>query len=144
MEEQKDEVNAIIQSPEAPDFNNTIEALEKSGALLSKVSNVFNNINSSLTDSIIQQIARDLSPLLSKHSDDINLNPELFSRIEQVYNSHDSLTLSDEQIMLLEKTYKRFVRGGARLNEQEKGAFRKINEELAMLSLKFGEKRCFP
>ncbi|MDP3462048.1 MAG: M3 family metallopeptidase [Bacteroidales bacterium] len=139
MDEQKDEVNAIIQSPEAPDFNNTIEALEKSGALLSKVSNVFNNINSSLTDSIIQQIARDLSPLLSKHSDDINLNPELFSRIEQVYNSHDSLTLSDEQIMLLEKTYKRFVRGGARLNEQEKGAFRKINEELAMLSLKFGE-----
>lgn len=139
MKEQMDEVNAIVQNTEAPDFNNTIEALEKSGALLNKVSNVFNNINSSLTDSIIQQIARDLSPLLSKHGDDINLNPELFKRIELVYNNYDSLTLSGEQIMLLDKTYKRFVRGGARLNEEEKAAFRKINEELSLLSLKFGE-----
>lgn len=137
--EQKSEIDAIVANPEAPDFNNTIEAMERSGELLNKVSDVFFNINSSLTSDTIQKIARELSPLLSKHGDDIILNAGLFKRIEAVYNKRDSLGLSGEQYMLLEKTYKNFVRGGARLDAAGQEKLRKINEELSIVSLVFGE-----
>lgn len=139
IEEQKTEIESITSTEATPDFKNTIEALENTGELLTKVSNVFFNLNGSLTNDSMQAIARTLSPMLSKHSDDISLNPVLFQRIKAVYEQREALDLDKEQAMLLEKTYKRFVRGGANLKGEDQEKFRKINEELSILALKFGE-----
>lgn len=137
--EQSKEIEEIVNNSKAPDFKNTIEALEISGLLLNNVSSVFYNLNGSLTSDEMQEIARALSPLLSKHSDDIALNSVLFQKIESVYNNRQSLNLNKEDSMLLEKTFKRFVRGGAQLNLEDQSKLRKINEELSLLSLQFGE-----
>ncbi len=139
LEENKAEVEAIVNQSAEPDFENTIEAFERSGAMLNKVSNVFYNLNSSLTSDTMQAIARELSPMMSKHSDDILLNPDLFARIKAVYDKRKRFELNAEQQMLLEKMYKRFVRGGALLDAAAQDQLRKINEELSLLSLKFGE-----
>ncbi|MBU1369952.1 MAG: M3 family metallopeptidase [Bacteroidetes bacterium] len=139
LTEQKAEIEAITNQEAAATFENTIEAYERSGALLDKVSSVFYNLNSSLTSDTMQDIARTMSPMLSKHSDDIILNPELFTRIKMVYDNASSQDLNAEQQMLLEKTYKRFIRGGALLGEAEQQKLREINEELSLLSLQFGE-----
>ncbi len=139
MTEQLAEVEQICSNPDEPTFKNTIEALEVSGKLLNKVSSVFYNLNGSLTNDSMQAIARKLSPLMSKHGDDIALNPTLFSRIKTVFDQRDNVELNGEEAMLLEKTYKRFVRGGALLNDEDKEKLRKINEELSILSLTFGE-----
>lgn len=139
ISEQKSEVDLIVSNTEKPDFFNTIEALELSGELLARVSNVFFNINSSLTDDSIQAIARDASALLARHTDDINLNETLFQKIVEVWDNRELANLNNEQMMLLEKTYKRFIRGGAMLDTQSKEQLRKINEELSILSLTFGE-----
>ncbi len=136
---QQREIAAISDNKEAPTFENTIEALERSGKLLDKVSSVFYNLNSALTSDTLQKIAKEVSPLLSKHHDDINLNAKLFARIKTVYEQRNNLSLSVEQNRLLEKYYKDFVRGGANLNEADKKKLRKINKELSLLSLKFGE-----
>lgn len=139
MRDQMIEIEDITKNVNPADFSNTIEALEESGALLTKVSSVFFNLNGSLTNDSMQSIARTLSPLMSKHNDDISLNPVLFQRIKAVYDMRDQLSLNPEQAMLLEKTYKRFVRGGANLNIEDQEKLRKINEELSILSLRFGE-----
>ena len=139
MKLQKEEVSAIVENPEAPTFSNTIEALDRSGGLLDKVSGVFFNMNSADTNDTIQKIAQDVAPLLSKHGDDIALNAGLFQRVKAVYDNRDGLDLDAEQARLLETTYKAFVRGGANLDESAKARFREINEELSVLSLKFGE-----
>jgi peptidyl-dipeptidase Dcp len=139
IEEQKMEVEQIVANPEKADFFNTIEALEVSGAMLARVSNVFFNINSSLTDDSIQQIAREASAMLARHTDDINLNAGLFQRIETVWKNREDAGLNGEQMILLDKTYKRFIRGGAMLDEPSKDKLRLINEELSQLSLSFGE-----
>lgn len=139
MRDQMIEIEDITNNVNPADFSNTIEALEKSGALLTKVSSVFFNLNGSLTNDSMQSIARTLSPLMSKHNDDISLNPVLFKRIKAVYDMRDQLSLNPEQAMLLEKTYKRFVRGGANLNLDDQEKLRKVNEELSILSLRFGE-----
>ncbi|MGD8781800.1 MAG: M3 family metallopeptidase [Ignavibacteria bacterium] len=139
MEEHKKEVEAIVNNTEEPTFANTIEALEKSGALLTEVSRVFYSMTESMTNDNMQAIAKEVSPLLSKHSDDINLNPELFARVKKVYEKKDDLDLNTEQEKLLEKYYKDFVRGGANLNDADKEKFRKINEELSVLTINFGE-----
>ncbi|MBW7848381.1 MAG: M3 family metallopeptidase [Bacteroidales bacterium] len=139
MKEQMAEIDQITASTEPATFENTIQALEVSGQLLSKVSSVFYNLNSSLTSDTMQALARTLSPLMSKHNDDIALNAALFARIKTVYDHRNELGLNGEETMLLEKTYKRFVRGGALLNAQEQDKLRKINEELSILSLSFGE-----
>jgi peptidyl-dipeptidase Dcp len=139
IEVHNDEISVIINNAEPPDFFNTIEALDKSGALLTKIENVFGNLNSAHTNDLLQSIAKEKAPLISEHYDDIRLNPNLFSRIKEVYDKSASLDLNDEQKMLLEKTYKDFVRGGVNLDPDDQSRLREINKELSVLTLKFGE-----
>lgn len=136
---QKAEVEEIINNAGKPTFENTIEALEKSGKLLTKVSNVFYNLNSANTNEEMQKIAKTVAPMLSKHNDDINLNEKLFTKIKKVYSEKDKLDLTLEQNKVLKNYYDDFIRGGANLTDKQKDKFRKINEELSVLSLKFGE-----
>ena len=139
MTEQKKEVEAIDKNAAPPTFANTLEALEQSGALLKKVDAVFSNLNSSNTSDALQQIAKDVAPKLAKHGDDIALDPALFARVKAVYDGRNKLTLPPEQARLLEKTYKGFVRGGANLPPGKQARLRQINEELSVLTVKFGE-----
>lgn len=139
MEEQNAEIAAIISNPELPSFENTILALEQSGQLLDKVSSVFNALRGAETNDELQAIATELAPLLTQHRDNINLNESLFQRVKAVYEHRTSLPLTAEQQKLTEETYKNFVRGGANLTGNARERFRKINEELALLSLKFDE-----
>jgi len=136
---QKAEVDVIIHNTERPTFVNTIEAMEKSGKLLTKVSSVFYNLNSANTNDEMQGIAKTVAPMLSKHNDDINLNEKLFAKVRALYNERGILNLSTEQSTVLKNYYVDFIRGGANLNNEQKEKFRKINEELSLLSLKFGE-----
>jgi len=137
--QEKEEIIAIATNPEAPTFKNTLEAMEQTGELLEKVSNVFYNLTSSNTNDEMQEIAKQLSPMLSKHRDDIRLNKQLFERIKALYNQKENLNLTVEQNRLLEDYYKSFVRGGANLNETQKGELREINKKLSLLTLQFGE-----
>jgi len=139
MAQQLKEIEIITNTAEPPSFANTVEALERSGALLIKVGNVFFNLTSSNTNDELQKIQKEVAPLLAKHQDDIGLNPTLFQRIKAVFEQKTGLPLTPEQSRLLEKYYKDFVRGGANLDDAKKAEFRKINEELAVLSQKFGE-----
>lgn len=139
VKQHKAEIEAIINNMEEATFENTIEALDYSGSLLTKVSRVFSSMNSSMTNDEMQAISKEVYPMLSKHNDDINLNPELFERVKAVYDKKDELNLTTEQSRLLDDYYKSFVRGGANLNDTDKEEFRKINEELSLLSLQFGE-----
>ncbi len=138
MAQQKKEVEAIAAAAEPPTFANTLEALERTGVLLTKVSNVFFALTSNNTNDALQKTETEVSPLLSKHQDDILLNAKLFERIKAVNAQKDKLGLNLEQARLLERTYKTFVRGGANLDETAKAKLRKINEELSVLSVKFG------
>jgi len=139
IQEQSAEVDAIASNPELPTFENTIEALEYSGALLKKVSLVFFNYLSANTSPELQAIAEEVTPALTKHEDNIKLNGKLFKRIQSVYNQRASLQLDPEQKVLLEETYKKFIRGGAALAASEQTRFREINERIALLTLKFGD-----
>lgn len=139
MKLQKAEVEQIANSAAKPTFENTIEAMEKSGKLLTKASGVFFNLNSAHTNDEMQNIAKTIAPMLSKHNDDINLNEKLFARVKELYKASEKLNLTTEQKKLLKDYYDNFVRGGANLNEDQKEKFRKINEELSVLSLRFGE-----
>lgn len=134
-----DEIAAIANNTESPTFANTIEALDYSGATLSKVENVFNGMNSAMTNDEMQAIAKKVGPLLTKHSDETTLNVALFERIKAVYQQKDGLGLNKEQGQLLDKYYKEFIRGGANLDATQKEKFKKINEELSVLSVQFGE-----
>ncbi len=133
------EIDAIAENPEAPTFDNTILALEKSGSLLSKVGLVFYNLLSANTNDSMQAIAQRVAPMTSKLADDIALNAKLFQRIKTLHDTRDKLNLTAEQSRVLDRYYKEFVRGGANLPDDKKERFRKINEELAVLSLQFSE-----
>ena len=139
MKQQNTEIQAIIDNKEAADFENTIAAMDYSGATLNRVSDVFYNMTECNTNEEIQAIAKEIAPVLSKHSDDIYLNEALFKRVDAVYQNRDNEDLNTEQKMLLEKIYKRFVNGGANLPAEKKDRFRAINERLSLLSLEFGE-----
>ncbi len=139
MKQETAEVNAIINNTEEPTFENTIAALDQCGKLLRRVSAVFYGQNSANTNDEMQALSRELSPLLSKHSDDINLNPKLFARVKAVYEQRDQLGLNAEQSKLLEETYKGFVRGGANLPEDKQARLRELNNEISMLQLTFGQ-----
>ena len=128
-----------IKSESLPTFENTIEALDRSGKKLGIISAIFFNLNSAETNDEIQKLAREISPLLTEHANDILLDQDLFQRVAQVFESKNSLQLSPEQATLLEKTYKSFVRNGAKLNPDDAAKLRKIDQQLAQLSLKFGE-----
>lgn len=137
--EQKKEIKAIITNRDEPTFDNTIKALEYSGGLLERVGSVFGALNSANTNDSLQAINRELSPLQSKHRDDINLNDSLFQRVKTVYENKDKFKLTDEEKKVLDDTYKGFVRSGAALSSSDKEKLRKINEELSLLSVKFGQ-----
>jgi len=139
IEQQKKEIDEIINNTEIHNFKNTIEALESTGALLRRVSNVFYVLNGTETNDHMQEIAKEIAPLLSKHRDDIRLNEKLFKRIKAVYVQRDKSDFTVEQKTLLEKYYKDFVRGGANLDMEKKVRLREINKELSLLTLKFGE-----
>jgi len=133
------EVEAIVNNKEEATFKNTIEALEKSGEMLDRVSRVFGCLNNANTNDELQNIAKEVAPLRAKHNDDIKLNEKLFTRIKQIYEKKESLSLSPEQNILLENYYLDFVRSGANLNDEDKEKLRKINEELSNLYVRFKE-----
>ncbi|MBF24930.1 MAG: peptidase M3 [Flavobacteriales bacterium] len=139
MEENLDEINTIINNLEAPTFANTIEELERTGKLLSKVQRVFFNLAGSNTNSKLQELQRELSPLLSAHYDKIVLNEKLFMRIEQLWQNKNKLELTSEQYKLLEDTRKQFVRSGALLNNQQKLEITEINAKISELTTNFGQ-----
>jgi peptidyl-dipeptidase Dcp len=139
MTQHNEEIDAIVANPAAATFTNTIEAMEYSGQLLRQVSQVFYNINSANTNEKIQAIAAELAPKMAQHSDNILLNPELFERVDAVYQIRDELGLSDESLKLIEETYKRFIRSGAALSSDKQKRLREINQELSSLTLKFGQ-----
>ncbi|GGF07431.1 M3 family metallopeptidase [Flavobacterium limi] len=135
----KAEIDAIVNNPEAPTFENTILAMEYSGDILDRLSSIFFNLNSAETNDEMQKIAQEVSPLLAEFGNDITLNAELFSKIKTVYDQKDSLNLNPEQTTLLDKKYKSFSRNGANLAEDKKDRLREIDKELSKLSLQFGE-----
>ncbi|MDR1417507.1 MAG: M3 family metallopeptidase [Prevotellaceae bacterium] len=139
IKRQASEVESIVQNVNEPTFANTIEALELSGEMLGRVQYVFFNLVEAETNSEMDKIAETLTPMLSKHRDNILLNEELFARIKAVYERRDSLSLSMEQTKLLENTHKDFVRGGANLPPESKEKLREVNERLSSLLLKFGQ-----
>jgi peptidyl-dipeptidase Dcp len=133
------EIKAIIENPQAPTFENTIAALDNSGKLLSRTAGVFFNLLSAETSDELQQIAQQVSPILTKFQNDITLNPELFKKVKTVYDKKETLGLTAEQKTLLENTYQNFVRRGANLSDADKEKFREISAELSITSLKFDE-----
>jgi peptidyl-dipeptidase Dcp len=135
----KAEIDAIVSNPEAPTFENTIVALDRSGSMVDCVSAVMFNLNSAETNAELQKIVKEASPLLSEYGNDIRLNQQLFERIKQVYETSDALELDTESWTLLDKTYKSFSRNGANLNEGEKARLREIDVRMSELGLTFGE-----
>jgi peptidyl-dipeptidase Dcp len=128
-----------IKNHPIPDFENTIAALDQVGEKLNTVSSIFFNLNAAETNETIQKLAREISPLLTAHSNNILLDSELFDRISHIYAQREDLNLTAEQKTLLDKSYKSFVRNGANLNEDQKKKLRQIDQELSQLGLKFGE-----
>jgi peptidyl-dipeptidase Dcp len=133
------EIAAIAENPQPATFDNTVAAMERSGEMLKRVSNVFFAQNSALTSDEMQKIAQEIAPSLSKHADDILMNENLFVRVKSVYDKRKGLGLDPEQAKLLDKTYKNFVRNGANLDQDKQAKLREINEKLSVLTLKFGE-----
>lgn len=133
------EIEDIVNNQEEPTFENTIEAMAYSGESLDILSNIFFNLNSAETNDEIQRIAQEVSPLLTAFSSKISQNTQLFERIKKVYDEKEKYSLNDEQQMLLNETYKGFVRSGALLNDEDKKQLEKINMELSVKSLQFGQ-----
>lgn len=141
MEEHNREIDAIINNPEEPTFENTIVALEKSGRLLERITTVFGNLLSAETSDEMETIAERVMPLLSEHNSNIYLNERLFARIKEVYFNTDQGTLSQEDNMLLLNTYDGFIRSGANLTNDKKERFRQISSELSVLTLRFSQNK---
>lgn len=133
------EIQQIKDNAQEPNFANTIEALERSGELVNRISRIFFNLNAAETNAEIQKLAKEISPLLTAFGNDILLDEVLFTRIKQIYHQLGRLELNAEQNTLLENTYKSFVRNGANLDESGKERLRQIDSQLAQLSLEFGE-----
>lgn len=133
------EIAAIVNNKDSATFENTIVALDNSGDLLENVSTVFGSNSGVNSNDTIIAIAQELSPILSKHNDEISLNPKLFQRVKSLYDKKDALGLNAEQIRLLEETYKDFVRSGALLDDTKKEELKKLNEQISALQLKFGQ-----
>ena len=141
MEEHNREIDAIINNPEEPTFENTIVSLEKSGRLLERITTVFGNLLSAETSDEMETIAERVMPLLSEHNSNIYLNERLFARIKEVYFNTDQGTLSQEDNMLLLNTYDGFIRSGANLTNDKKERFRQISSELSVLTLRFSQNK---
>jgi peptidyl-dipeptidase Dcp len=137
IKQQEHAIQNIITNPEGPTFENTIVALEYSGYLLGEVSSVFYNMLSANTSKELQEAAKVVAPILSKHNDNILLNKQLFERVKIARSN--KIELEPDEKMLVEETYKMFVRGGADLSDDDQSKLREINSKLSVLSLKFGE-----
>jgi len=135
---QDEEIQAIASSEESATFENTILAFDRSGDLLTRVSRVFFNISSADNSDELQKIAKEVTPLISEHNNNMMLNAELFERVKAVYDNRFDAELDDSQIRVVEKVFQDFERSGANLNEEEKARMREINNKLSMLSLDFG------
>ena len=135
----QEEIKAIAENPEPPTFANTLEALDRSGLFLDRAEKVMENLLSAHTSDELQAVAQELAPVLSAHYDGIFLDSKLFARLKAVYEQRDQLSLNQEQKQLLERFYKDFVRAGAGLDEGKKARLKEINQELAVLELKFAE-----
>lgn len=133
------EIDRITYDPDAPDFENTVAALDRAGEVLARITQVLFNLNSAETSKALQAVAQDVSPVLTRFSNDITLNEKLFHRVLKVYENRESPGLNTEQKILTEKKYRNFLLGGAGLDEQAKKRFREISEELSTLSLTFEE-----
>ena len=139
MSEERQEIDAIIANTNSPSFENTIEAFERSGSTLDRVTNAFFALNSAHTDDTLRETATTIAPELSAHNDDISLDSDLFERVNAVYEQRDKLQLGREQRRLLDETYKQFIRSGANLEPVKQQQLREINAELATLSQQFQE-----
>jgi peptidyl-dipeptidase Dcp len=133
------EIQKISENDKTPSFENTIAALEESGETLGRISSILFNLNNAETNKDLQMVAQEVSPLLTRFSNDITLNEKLFSRIKSIYDNKETLPLNTEQKILIERKYRNFKLGGAGLQKAEKIRFREISEELATLSLRFEE-----
>lgn len=139
IKESKEEIQKIIDNTEPPGFINTIVALENSGKKLNIISAVFFNLNSAETNDYLQNLAQEISPMLAEYSNDIILNEKLFEKIKIVYDTTLKSKLTQEEYRLLDKTYKDFYKNGALLSEEDKQKLREISNELATLTVKFGQ-----
>jgi peptidyl-dipeptidase Dcp len=135
----ENEINTIANNTAKPTFENTIAAMDVAGSLLTRVNTVFNNLNSANTNDSLQAIAKEVAPELSKHTDNIFLNEKLFARVKHVWDNQLEFKLTPEQAKLLERKYKAFLRNGANLDDKAKERLRKINKDLSVLALKYGE-----
>ena len=138
MKQQKAEIDVIVKNRATPDFQNTILAYDKSGALLNKVGGVFFNLMECMSNDEMQNIAAEIMPKMSAHGDEIAMNPLLFEKVKYVYDNRHNMNLDDQQIRVVEKYYSDFIRSGAGLNETDKETLKGINERLSLLSLQFG------
>lgn len=138
MKQQKENIDAIVNSTEEPTFANTIIPLEYSDELLNKVSMVFFNLTECCNDEEMEKLADTIMPLVTQHGDDVMLNEKLFQKVKTVYDNREKEKLNPEQLRLLEETYKGFVRGGANVPAEKQARFREINTKLASLTQKFG------
>ena len=139
MKQHSEEVDAIINNPQVPTFENTIVALEHTGSLLTKVSSPFYNLLSSETTDELQALAEKISPLVTEHTNSIRLNEKLFARVKAVYLQKDKLKLTPEQKMLLKDTYEGFTNNGANLSDADKTIYRELSKNLSLLSLQYGQ-----
>ena len=139
MELHKTEISNIVNSKAEPNFKNTIEEMDFSGYLLGTISQIFQNLSGANTNAELQKTAKEVLPMLTKHYDDISLNPQLFEKVKKVYETRATAQLNPEQTRLVEKIYRQFIRNGAGLDEKKKTRLREINEKLSLLELKFGD-----
>lgn len=135
--EAKAEIDAIANNPEAPSFENTIEAMEYSGETLDRVSSIFYNLMEADVNEQMQQIAEEVAPMLNDYSMYVSLNEKLFERVKAVYEQRDSLALEKDQLKLLENTYRSFTRNGAYLQGEDREKYSRISEELSLTTLAF-------
>ncbi len=132
IEEQNQNIQAIIDNKQEPDFENTIVALDNSDPILSRVSAIFFNMTDAETTDELTQLSIKIAPVLSEHNDNIYLNQALFKKVNAVYQKKETAKLTTEQSRLLDETYKSFVRSGANLDNQKQARLREINKELSM------------
>ncbi len=139
MRQHKEEIDALINNPEEPTFENTIVAYDQAGGLLRRVTPVFGGLRSAETNDRLQAIAREATPMLSAHNNSIRMNEDLFARIQSVYERRDELDLDREQMRLVEIYYRDFERSGAALPEEQREKLAELSERMSMVSLQLGE-----
>ena len=140
MKQHLAEIEKIANNPEPPTFDNTIVAMEKTGAMLTRVMRAFDTVTGANTSDLLQKVQEEEAPKLSEHQDAITLNGKLFARIEAIYNQRDALKLDPESLRLVEVTYKNFVRGGAKLSDADKAKLKDLNKEESSLTAQFSNK----